>query len=201
MDDILKEQSFQLSNCTSDACLVEIGKLLNAKQIIGGNVGLIGNTYTVSLRIVDIETGVTLSVATFDQDGSLNEMLKTGISECVATLINNYVAKHKDNNENKQSISEIFNNGVNKFFEEDYEKSIEIFTRIISIRPDCTETYLYRGSAYGELDKNIAAVNDFTNYIQQMNRNSNIGYYLRSLAYIKNMEYTQAINDLNKVKS
>ena len=57
MQKILQEQSFQLSGCTETACAVEIGRLLSAQKILVGNIGLLGNKYTISTRIIDIESG------------------------------------------------------------------------------------------------------------------------------------------------
>ncbi|MCP4633200.1 MAG: hypothetical protein GY855_09770, partial [candidate division Zixibacteria bacterium] len=59
MDDILTEQGFQISGACEDQakCLLEIGKLLPVEKIIGGSVGKIGNTWTVTLRMIDIGSG------------------------------------------------------------------------------------------------------------------------------------------------
>ena len=39
MHEILKEQGFQQSGCTNDACAVEVGQLLGVKRMIVGSVG------------------------------------------------------------------------------------------------------------------------------------------------------------------
>ena len=56
IDDILKEQKFQLSGCV-DECLLEIGKMLGANEIVIGSFGRVGNIFTISARIVDAESG------------------------------------------------------------------------------------------------------------------------------------------------
>jgi len=63
MDEILKEQGFQQTGaCNSDACVVQAGRILGVTHMIAGSVGKVGRIYTVSARIVDIETGrITLS--------------------------------------------------------------------------------------------------------------------------------------------
>ena len=38
MDEILKEQEFQMSGCTSQECVVEVGQLLNVQQMMIGSV-------------------------------------------------------------------------------------------------------------------------------------------------------------------
>lgn len=38
MESILAEQDFQLTGCTSDECLVEVGQLLGAEEMVGGSI-------------------------------------------------------------------------------------------------------------------------------------------------------------------
>ncbi len=58
MESILKEQAFSLSGaCNSAECAVEIGQLLSAKKIVVGEIGKIGETYSITLRLVDVSTG------------------------------------------------------------------------------------------------------------------------------------------------
>ena len=75
MDEILKEQGFQQTGCTSDACAVEIGKLLNVRRIVAGSIGKIGSVYTISLRVIDVETGVILATYTEDCTCPLEKVL------------------------------------------------------------------------------------------------------------------------------
>lgn len=58
MDAILQEQGFQLSGaCDEASCLLEIGRLLPVEKIIGGSIGKVGNTWTITLRMIDIGSG------------------------------------------------------------------------------------------------------------------------------------------------
>ena len=58
IDAILKEQSFQKNqSCEDPAYLVEVGKLLATRKMVGGSIGKVGNTYVLSLRMVNVETG------------------------------------------------------------------------------------------------------------------------------------------------
>jgi len=66
MEEILKEQGFQQSGCTSDECVVEVGNLLGVQYMISGSIGKVGATYTIDTRMISIETGesiVTKSIA------------------------------------------------------------------------------------------------------------------------------------------
>jgi len=58
MESIMKEQDMSMSDlCDNAECAVEVGKLLVAKKIIFGAIGKIGDTYSVTVRIIDVSTG------------------------------------------------------------------------------------------------------------------------------------------------
>jgi len=75
MQEILDEQEFQLSGCTTDACAVEVGQLLGVQKMISGSIGAIGKVYTVELRLLDVETGKIERSATYDFQGELEILL------------------------------------------------------------------------------------------------------------------------------
>lgn len=56
MEEILREQAFQLSGCTSTECAVEVGKILNSQKIVVGRIGRVGKTYTVDISFIDVES-------------------------------------------------------------------------------------------------------------------------------------------------
>ena len=56
MEEIMKEQKFQLTGCTSAECAVEIGKILNVGYIVSGSVVKIGSEFIVNLRFTGVET-------------------------------------------------------------------------------------------------------------------------------------------------
>ena len=57
MEEVLKEQAFQQTGCVSDECAVEVGKLLGVEQMIAGSIGKLGSIFTISVRMIDVETG------------------------------------------------------------------------------------------------------------------------------------------------
>ncbi len=75
MDEILSEQGFQQSGCVSDECLVEIGRMIGVQEMVGGSIGKIGRTYTLDLRIIDVETGRILRTVSEDYRGSADGLL------------------------------------------------------------------------------------------------------------------------------
>lgn len=56
MSDILKEQGFQLTGCTSSECAVEAGKILNVRKMISGSIGKVGATYTINISLLDVQS-------------------------------------------------------------------------------------------------------------------------------------------------
>ena len=60
VDEILTEQGFQQSGCTSDECAVEVG-ITWCQYMVSGAIGKLGDTYTIDAKIVSIETGATMS--------------------------------------------------------------------------------------------------------------------------------------------
>ena len=57
MEAILKEQKLQMSGCTSQECLVEVGQLLGVRKMFTGSIGKVGAIYLVNLKIIDVQFG------------------------------------------------------------------------------------------------------------------------------------------------
>ncbi|MFC1547218.1 PEGA domain-containing protein [Candidatus Neomarinimicrobiota bacterium] len=86
MKQILEEQDFQMTGCTSDECAVEIGQLLGAQLILAGSFGKIGSTYTIDMRIIDVTTGGIIQTASHDVRGEIDDVLTSGLSEAARKL-------------------------------------------------------------------------------------------------------------------
>jgi len=86
MEEILNEQGFQQTGCTSDECVVEVGKLVGVEQMVTGTIGKIGSIYTISARIIDVETGKMVSQSTLDVFGTIETVLTESMSKVAADL-------------------------------------------------------------------------------------------------------------------
>ena len=66
---ILKEQKFQQSGCTDQQCAAQIGKMLNADQMLLANViyDKEGKYASTTLRLVDVENAVIVAAITKDK--------------------------------------------------------------------------------------------------------------------------------------
>ena len=56
MDEILSEQGFQQTGCTTTECAVEVGKMLNVQKMVSGTIGKLGRTWTMDISLIDVGT-------------------------------------------------------------------------------------------------------------------------------------------------
>ncbi|UCD38379.1 MAG: hypothetical protein JSW54_02560 [Fidelibacterota bacterium] len=75
MQQILGEQDFQMTGCTSDECAVEIGQMLGVTKMIAGSIGKIGSTYTLDLRTINVGTGAIENTMTRDYRGEIDGLI------------------------------------------------------------------------------------------------------------------------------
>ena len=87
MDKIFEQFEIQNTGCTDVSCAVEFGKMLSVERIVIGSIGLIGKTYSISTRIIDVESSGTISVADYSYAGEIDDLLNTGIPEVVNELM------------------------------------------------------------------------------------------------------------------
>jgi len=95
MDAILKEQAFQLSGCTSDACAVEVGQLLSVEQMVAGSISKVGQTYSVTARLISVEKSNLLSVGKCDLKGDIGDVM-TCLSGVAGQLANKQPVPHNE---------------------------------------------------------------------------------------------------------
>lgn len=90
MKAILEQQGFQRSGaCDDRECLVEMGRFLSVDRMVGGSIGQVGGTFTVNLRIVDVETGEVLCTVGEKYKGESDDLLLL-----IEYLGNKLTAKH-----------------------------------------------------------------------------------------------------------
>jgi TolB-like protein len=76
MNEILTEQGFQQTGCTSTECAVEVGKLLNVQKMVSGSIGKIGQTYTIDLSLIDVKTAQIEQSFVRDYKGEIDGLLR-----------------------------------------------------------------------------------------------------------------------------
>ncbi|NOZ73814.1 MAG: hypothetical protein GXO90_00310 [FCB group bacterium] len=75
MDEILSEQGFQQSGCTSAECAAEVGALLGVEEMISGAFGKIGNSYTIDAKMFSVETGATVKTVSKTYKGEIDGLI------------------------------------------------------------------------------------------------------------------------------
>jgi hypothetical protein len=77
LDRILKEQAFQYSDLSDTEHLVEFGRILAVEKIVGGTVGRVGDTFSIAVHMLDVESGcIDISVVK-DVSGIEDRLLET----------------------------------------------------------------------------------------------------------------------------
>lgn len=88
VDDILKELGFSQSGCTTNECIISVGRMLSAKYMVIGSVGTIGSTYNLALKMIDVETGTISNIATLDcEEYTIEQFAADAPEEIVKKLI------------------------------------------------------------------------------------------------------------------
>ena len=98
IDEILKEQGFQQTGATSNEYLVKAGKLLGVQRIIGGSIGKLGNTYTINVRSIDVQTGELLRNETIDHKGEIDNVLTDVVPKIARLICASIIFTVKDKN-------------------------------------------------------------------------------------------------------
>lgn len=115
IDDILKEQKLQRSGCV-DECLIDVGKILGATDVVIGSVGRVGSTFTISARIVDATSGKIENAISFDSKYNIDNMLTQGMKDVAYRLLNkplpNTINEEEIKNVSSPNISRLNSNNI-----------------------------------------------------------------------------------------
>ncbi len=88
MDKILAEQGFQQAGgCDTAECAVQMGRLLGIERIVVGSVGKVGETYSISVRMVDVGTGEVVSSSRRNHRGAIDDVLERVVPDVGRELI------------------------------------------------------------------------------------------------------------------
>ena len=87
MSTLLQEQGLQQTGLTAEENLIQAGKILNVEYIVGGNISKLGESYSVSLKMIEVETGKIKSLVSKEINGPVNNVLGSGMKEAVFQLV------------------------------------------------------------------------------------------------------------------
>ena len=86
MEEVLQEQGFQQTGCTSivarnllplyfEECAVEVGQLLGVQNMIGGSIGRVGETFTIDVRMISVQSGISLMTKQQTYAGEIDDLI------------------------------------------------------------------------------------------------------------------------------
>ena len=100
MNEVLRAQDFNMSDaCNTAECAVQVGQLLGVEAMIAGDLGKIGDTYTIDLRLISVETGKILQTQTQDYQGKVDGLLAVmqTMANAIAGVVETRVSARKFN--------------------------------------------------------------------------------------------------------
>jgi TolB-like protein len=78
IEQVLAEQRFSVSDIANPETAIQLGDLLSADKIIVGDIGKVGQTYSITVRLIDAQTGSIEKSEALEyrgpQDGLLPEL-------------------------------------------------------------------------------------------------------------------------------
>jgi len=98
---------------------------------------------------------------------------------------------------NRKDIADLMTQGMSEFIGNNYEKSIQFFSEVISIEPDNRLALISRGSAFLKTGKVTSSIEDFDRVIQQFPEYAK-GWHLRGLAREKKGDDIGALSDFDQ---
>lgn len=98
IEEITREMEFNASALCDDAnCLVELGKMLSVEKLIVGSVGKLEGSYTLSMRLLDVETGTIENSYASKRVASMGALYDSLIPEAVFFFIQKFdFKKHEE---------------------------------------------------------------------------------------------------------
>jgi raffinose/stachyose/melibiose transport system substrate-binding protein len=75
IEQILKEKEFQLSGMVSDTQVAQAGQYLGADYVVAGKIQLVGDTYFIVAKMIEVKTGVIVAQSSEQGEGKLAVLL------------------------------------------------------------------------------------------------------------------------------
>ncbi len=77
----LQEKGFSGAKCATIECLVQVGILCGAEQVVGGSITKVGDSYSIMTRLVDVNNNQLLKTFVYDHQGDIINLLSEGVAE------------------------------------------------------------------------------------------------------------------------
>jgi len=73
---LLKEIAFHQSGIFREEYVAQVGQMLGAQLMVSGSVGKVGNTYTVDVRIIGVQSRRVIKAKTSNSKGKIDDLLQ-----------------------------------------------------------------------------------------------------------------------------
>ncbi len=90
------EQQRQLTNCSTESCVTEATRALGVDQVLVGNVGKLGESFLLNLRLLDTRTGGAVGAVSKRMKSSTEEGFLDAIPSAVSELLSRASLKAPD---------------------------------------------------------------------------------------------------------
>lgn len=91
MNQIIADQGIEITkDCNESLCAIELGQLLGVDLLVLGNIKTFDKNYSINLKLIDIQSGRTLSDVVEYYKGTLEGMIKVAAPNVVAKFTGTY---------------------------------------------------------------------------------------------------------------
>jgi hypothetical protein len=87
MEQLLGEHGFHQSDYITTERMVDAGRQIGVEKIVGGIISKVGNVYSVSARMISVETGEIESTGLCNHTGNMSELLTDGMKRVASDMI------------------------------------------------------------------------------------------------------------------
>jgi TolB-like protein len=95
--ELLVEQGFQQSEaCSQTECIVEAGKILKVAKMFAGSIGKVGNTYSISVQMIDVGTAQIQINKARTYEGKVDALATDIIPELAAEMAQEITGKETE---------------------------------------------------------------------------------------------------------
>jgi TolB-like protein len=138
LEDVMAEQALTTSGVVDEGDAVQLGALLGADFIGVGSVSRLGDTYTISGRIVVVATGEVVAART---DSCDREDRLVGLAREMAEGARDVLDERAVEYESPEAV-ELYKQGVAALEAKDPESALALFLQSIELAPDHPRVYL-----------------------------------------------------------
>lgn len=139
IEKIMAEMQFQQSGMSSIEGAVNIGRFLAAKRVVIGTVGLLGNTFTIQVKLVNVESGRIENIQSIRAQAAVGEM-----PDYIGDLIDGLLAEEIPGTSRigtleyyeKRDESNLVDEGIEAYNKGYYEHCFKIMEEILASDPD-----------------------------------------------------------------